>query len=60
MRTQKAPARISACVIACNEAECIGDCLASIVFCDEIVLVRTRTCDPPFDGGHPDLRPDTV
>ncbi|MFB5205681.1 hypothetical protein, partial [Stenotrophomonas sp. 3diitr2024] len=28
--------RISACIIAFNEAGRIGDCLASLAFCDEI------------------------
>ncbi|PSD25991.1 glycosyltransferase family 2 protein, partial [Stenotrophomonas maltophilia] len=31
--------RISACIIAFNEAGRIGDCLASLAFCDEIVVV---------------------
>jgi glycosyltransferase involved in cell wall biosynthesis len=45
----KAPARISACVIACDEAECIGDCLASIAFCDEIVLVDFGSTDATIE-----------
>lgn len=31
--------RISACIIAFNEADRLRDCLASLAFCDEIVVV---------------------
>ncbi len=37
--------RISACIIALNEADRIGDCLASLAFCDEIVLVDSGSTD---------------
>jgi glycosyltransferase involved in cell wall biosynthesis len=42
-----APARLplSACVIAFNEADRIGDCLASLAFCDEIVVVDSGSTD---------------
>jgi glycosyltransferase involved in cell wall biosynthesis len=36
---------VSACIIAFNEADRIGDCLASLDFCDEIIVV---------DSGSPD------
>ncbi|MCW4456445.1 glycosyltransferase family 2 protein [Flavobacterium sp. MXW15] len=57
--------RISACIIAFNEADRIGDCLASLAFCDEIVVVDSysgdatvaiaeaagaRVLQRPFDG----------
>lgn len=37
--------RISACIIAFNEADRIGDCLASLAFCDEIVVVDSHSTD---------------
>jgi glycosyltransferase involved in cell wall biosynthesis len=37
--------RISACIIAFNEAGRIGDCLASLAFCDEIVVVDSYSTD---------------
>lgn len=37
--------RISACIIAFNEAGRIGDCLASLTFCDEIIVVDSFSCD---------------
>ena len=37
--------RISACIIAFNEAGRIGDCLASLAFCDEIVVVDSQSTD---------------
>jgi glycosyltransferase involved in cell wall biosynthesis len=36
---------LSACVIAFNEADRIGDCLASLAFCDEIVVVDSGSTD---------------
>ncbi len=36
---------ISACIIAFNEADRISDCLASLAFCDEIVLVDSGSTD---------------
>jgi glycosyltransferase involved in cell wall biosynthesis len=47
-RNEAAVPRLSAIVIAKNEAANIGDCLASLAFCDELVVV---------DGGSQD---DTV
>ncbi len=59
-----APA-ISACIITYNEADRIGDCLASLDFCDDIVVVDSgseddtqaiareagaRVLERPFDG----------
>lgn len=36
---------ISACIITFNEADRIGDCLASLSFCDEIVVVDSDSTD---------------
>ncbi|HUH90664.1 MAG TPA: glycosyltransferase family 2 protein [Lysobacter sp.] len=43
-RPAHAPA-ISACIITFNEADRIGDCLASLAFCDEIVVVDSFSTD---------------
>ncbi|WP_027079641.1 glycosyltransferase family 2 protein [Luteimonas mephitis] len=40
---------ISACIIAFNEADRIGDCLASLSFCDEIVVVDSFSTDGTAD-----------
>ena len=37
--------QLSACIIAFNEADRIGDCLASLAFCDEIVVVDSGSTD---------------
>ncbi|MFT3754755.1 MAG: glycosyltransferase family 2 protein [Pseudoxanthomonas sp.] len=36
---------ISACVIAFNEADRIGDCLRSLTFCEDIVVVDSHSTD---------------
>src|SRR3546814_12932622 len=36
---------LSACIIAFNEADRIGDCLASLAFCDDIVVVDSGSVD---------------
>lgn len=36
---------VSACIIAFNEADRIGDCLRSLDFCDEIVVVDSGSTD---------------
>lgn len=36
---------ISACIIALNEADRIGACIASLAFCDEIVVVDSGSVD---------------
>ncbi len=38
-------AHITACVITLNEADRLGDCLASLEFCDEIVVVDSFSSD---------------
>jgi len=43
------PVRISACVIAKNEADRIGPCLASLSFCDEIVVLDSGSTDGTQD-----------
>jgi glycosyltransferase involved in cell wall biosynthesis len=37
--------KISACIIAMNEEDRLGDCLASLRFCDEIVVVDSHSTD---------------
>lgn len=39
------PARLSACIVAFNEADRIAACLASLAFCDEIVVVDSHSTD---------------
>ena len=39
------PIPLSACVITCNEADRIGDCLTSLAFCEEIVVVDSGSTD---------------
>jgi glycosyltransferase involved in cell wall biosynthesis len=41
----KGPARLSVCIIAFNEEERIGDCLASVRWADEIVVVDSGSTD---------------
>lgn len=41
--------RISACVIALNEADRISDCLASLAFCDDAVVVDSGSTDGTRD-----------
>lgn len=36
---------VSACIITFNEADRIGDCIASLAFCDEIVVVDSHSTD---------------
>ena len=38
-------APLSACVIAFNEADRIGDCLRSLAFCDDIVVIDSGSTD---------------
>ncbi|MFT3761529.1 MAG: glycosyltransferase family 2 protein [Pseudoxanthomonas sp.] len=40
---------ISACVIAFNEADRIGDCLRSLAFCDDVVVVDSHSTDATVD-----------
>jgi glycosyltransferase involved in cell wall biosynthesis len=40
-----APFPLSACIIAMDEEDRIGDCLASLAFCDEIVVVDSHSRD---------------
>src|SRR5688572_6462648 len=36
---------LSACIIAFNEADRIADCIASLAFCDEVVVVDSHSTD---------------
>ncbi|WP_368563421.1 glycosyltransferase family 2 protein [Pseudoxanthomonas sp. UTMC 1351] len=47
MNSSSQPVRppISACIITFNEADRIGDCLASLAFCDEVVVVDSYSTD---------------
>ena len=45
----EATARISACVIAKDEADRIGPCLESLAFCDEIVVLDSGSTDGTQD-----------
>jgi glycosyltransferase involved in cell wall biosynthesis len=42
-------ARLSACIISFQEADRIGDCLRSLAFCDEIVVVDSGSTDGTAD-----------
>jgi glycosyltransferase involved in cell wall biosynthesis len=37
--------RISACIITLNEADRIADCIASLAFCDEVLVVDAHSTD---------------
>lgn len=37
--------RLSACIITFNEADRLADCLASVAFCDEVVVVDSGSTD---------------
>ena len=41
--------KISACIIAMDEADRIGECLDSLAFCDEIVVVDSHSSDATRD-----------
>jgi glycosyltransferase involved in cell wall biosynthesis len=45
VRSQQTPARLSACIIACNEADRIADCIRSVAFCDEVLVVDSGSVD---------------
>ena len=38
-------ARLTGCVVAMNEADRISDCLASLAFCDELLVVDSHSTD---------------
>jgi glycosyltransferase involved in cell wall biosynthesis len=38
--------RLSACIIAFNEADRIADCIRSVQWCDEVVVVDSHSSDP--------------
>ncbi|MEM7516271.1 MAG: glycosyltransferase family 2 protein [Planctomycetota bacterium] len=44
MSASKKP-KISGCIIAMNEEDRIGDCLDSLAFCDEVVVVDSHSTD---------------
>jgi glycosyltransferase involved in cell wall biosynthesis len=41
--------RLSACIIACNEADRIAECIASVAFCDEVLVVDSGSTDATVD-----------
>jgi glycosyltransferase involved in cell wall biosynthesis len=41
--------RLSACIITHNEADRIGDCLRSVAFCDEVLVVDSHSTDATRD-----------
>ena len=41
--------RLSACIITYNEADRIEDCLRSVSFCDELVVVDSHSTDSTRD-----------
>jgi len=43
--TQPARARVSACIITFNEADRIADCIRSVEWCDEILVVDSHSAD---------------
>ena len=43
--TGTVPPPLSACIIAMNEEDRIGDCLRSLDFCDELVVVDSHSTD---------------
>lgn len=45
MARDQRPTPISACVICCQEADRIADCLRSLAFCDEVVVVDSGSTD---------------
>jgi glycosyltransferase involved in cell wall biosynthesis len=49
---QENPPRISAVVITCNEADHIAACLQSLVFCDELLVVDSRSTDGTHGIAH--------
>ena len=48
-QAQRAPGRLSACIIACNEADRIADCIRSASFCDEVLVVDSGSTDDTVD-----------
>jgi glycosyltransferase involved in cell wall biosynthesis len=48
-RTEAHAVPVSACIIAFNEADRIGDCIASLAFCDEVVVVDSHSTDATAD-----------
>lgn len=45
MAADRRRAPISGCVICCQEADRIGDCLRSLAFCDEVLVVDSGSTD---------------
>lgn len=41
--------RLSACIITYNEADRLGDCLRSVAFCDELLVVDSHSTDATRD-----------
>jgi len=45
VQSQSAPGRLTACIIALNEADRIADCIRSVSFCDDILVVDSGSTD---------------
>jgi glycosyltransferase involved in cell wall biosynthesis len=44
-RARHGPSPLSACIVAMNEEDRIGDCLASLSFCDEVLVIDSHSTD---------------
>ena len=47
--SEVAPGRLSACIIAFNEADRIADCIRSVSFCDDVLVVDSGSTDGTVD-----------
>jgi glycosyltransferase involved in cell wall biosynthesis len=47
-----APEPLSACIVACDEEDRIGACLASVAFCDDVLVVDSHSRDGTRDVAH--------
>jgi len=48
-RAKPVAARLSACIIAYNEADRIAECIRSVAFCDEVLVVDCGSSDETVD-----------
>lgn len=52
MSRQTEPIRFTAAVVTCNEADKLADCLASLQFADELVVIDLESRDDPSPVAH--------